>query len=338
MIVGFIPSPLNAETKVIFHFKNQQGEDVNISKAELLLAVWGGFDRIDLKAKGNKLVLNLDKAWFEKNWPTSFADINKSELVVFLGLQAEGYASKVSASFHYVDESTNNSINPGETKRPIVISFPSGEKMEVKKGEATDLNIIFRKPVDRFIKVVDENGNPISGIKISSSIFGSRLNRCERMMEAIRLGEAQSDKDGMIKVADGDFKHSLSFNTEEYDLIHPQVFHDASIELDTYLTDKVTVFKMHRFLLKTIKVRFLKEGKPASKVFLQACSALCNEGCGACCGPLITTDENGMADLKDFRPETVSRIFVEKDQGKVIWETDPKKWLSREGTIEVNLP
>ncbi len=85
-------------TELRLRFKDEQGEKVRLSKAELLLVAWGAADRLDLETRGEDLVVPLDGSWLRSRWPHRFMDMEK----VYLFLQADGYAAVRSHPFLWI--------------------------------------------------------------------------------------------------------------------------------------------------------------------------------------------------------------------------------------------
>ena len=64
-------------TELRLRFKDEQGEKVRLSKAELLLVAWGATDRLDLETRGEDLVVPLDESWLRSRWAHRFMDMEK---------------------------------------------------------------------------------------------------------------------------------------------------------------------------------------------------------------------------------------------------------------------
>jgi hypothetical protein len=118
------------------------------------------------------------------------------------------------------DAETTNSINATVPIRNAVIQHKSPPKsvqlrINQTKQNIRDYKLLWRTPLLYYGKVIDENGKPISGVKVS--YHGNSIN--ETLTEDVRnSGSVTTDQQGIFKI-DGIYGIGLMF-----DLNHPDYY------------------------------------------------------------------------------------------------------------------
>ncbi len=290
-----------AWTKTLtLNFVDTNGRPVEVTKAELLLVAWAETERIELETSANSLQLVLEPDWLRSRWPQFDA-----QEAVFLYLQAPPLAAIRSHRFRW-PVITGYGI-------PTVIDFPGGRQAVVKDEDAS-MTLAFRPTGVRRVRIVDPQGMPLRDVAVSVSMFWSTSGRCAVMTGSEYLGRRVTNADGIVEVADGDFEYALSL------LGGHHVFAEGGSipwRLLTHLTEPTTDIVAREFPIQPLKMRVWRGSEPAVGIYLRGYSALCL--CGACDGPLATTDEEGGIQLDDFRPEEYRRVWLVDDDMEV-WE------------------
>jgi hypothetical protein len=286
---------------------------------------------------GKPFVVLLDSEWLASRWPERFQDLAG----VFLYFTAEGYASISSEEFHWI-----GSQGPpyGTRMYEAVITFPGRESIIVKEGQSVEVNLVFRRPKPRSLRLIDDQRDPVPDVKVSIYMFWSAYNHCGTLGGADPIGSAASDQDGRVSVPDGDFEYAFEFEKRLYVLNEPGTMPYIPPRLFTHLSKSETTVKMHRWKRRTLEMIVTADGRAAKGLIVGGCLADCP--CGACCGPLARsrpdgrtrtdTDDDGNFQMQDFYPEEFERIILIEDENKEIWSEDPRKWPST-GVIKVEL-
>lgn len=325
---GLFLSGAAAGTELRLRFTDEQGQAVRLSKAELLLVAWGDAQRLELETDGPLLVLQLDESWLRPQWPR-FQGMDK----VYLFLQAEDYVPIRSEAFLWIGA---HGPPHGPRVGSTVIAFPGGRNVTLKEGDALELTLAFRKPKKRFLRFIDDKGEPVPGVEIESYMFWSRSNHCGRLTGGDLLGETVSDQEGRAPIPDGDFEYIFLLKKRRYALEDPQGFRytPTLLGLVTYLNAETTTVEMRRWRKRPLEMRVTQNGAAAAGQVLFSWIAGCP--CGACWGPLATTDKLGIIHIPEFYPEEWRFVYFEDDAGKTSWQTSPAEWPST-GIIEVEI-
>ena len=163
-------------------------------------------------------------------------------------------------------------------------------------------------------------------------MFWSQSNHCAVLSGGEPLGSYVTDADGRIEVPDGDFECALELGRL---LQSDHVFvADGRYErerLVTELTRSETDIVVHRFPVRGLDMRVRRGEEPVAGVVLHGYSANCP--CGACSGPLATTDEAGRIRIEAFRPEKWAWVWLEGHRER--WQTDPASWPT--GNVEIQI-
>jgi hypothetical protein len=325
-------------TELRLLFRDETGAPVRVSKAELLLVAWGTTDRIELKTNETSLLLLLDPEWLRSRWPDPFQEQEK----VYLYLQAPGYVAMRSDSFLWLGAHGDPF---GDMVESVKLSFPGGRRATLQPGDNALLEVIFRKPVPRYLRILDDDRNLISGVRVSSYMFWSRSNHCGVPSGADRLQRSLSDGEGRVQLPDGDFEYMLEL---EKDFYYPRAqggsYHVTPDipRLFLNLEAEETTIIMHRLELRPLEMRVTRNGEPVAGLML--CGMLAGCPCGACSGgvargrsgPDPTSDREGNLLIPEFYSEEWERVYFLDKDGKILWEADPQKW-PKTGTIHVEL-
>lgn len=319
-------------TELRIRCRDENGRKVHLSRAELLLSVWGGGPRVSLDPSDSDVVVTLDPQWLQSRWPH---DPNVVVEEASLLLYAEGYATFQSEPFAWIG---NEKIVGG---RPVQITetevrFPRHRGIVVREGTNADLKLKFRRPIERRLRLVDDRGSPVQGVKVVRYLFWSASNHCGGLSGAEKLGTVVSDAGGFAPVPDGDIRYAFEFIKAHYALKHPTVSYWPS-ELRTRLPAPDTAVRLHRLIKKPLRMHVTVNGQPAEGRELIGWASGCPGGvCAACDGQIGTTDADGMIRLAEFYPEKFEAVYFLDNGQQRIWEADPTKWSSRR-TIEVEL-
>ena len=317
-----------AVTGLRLRFVDAQRRPVQLSKAELLLVAWGDADRLPLAVQGERLNLDLSPSWLRSRWPRRFADLEKAYLYV----QAEGYAPICSLPFHWLG-SHEAPKSPGLVL--VTIDFRQGVPARLHEGEYAERTIVLHRPRTRRVTLVGDDGKPLAGVRGSVYMFWSASNHCGFLSGAEPLGTFVSDEAGQFTVPDGDFQYALvlqdrrsvfrappgpGVTTIIQNLVSPTGAQAST--LISFLHPPNTTFGVHQFARRPLVVRVLRDGKPLPQVTLMGSIANC---CGACSGPLGTSDAEGRIVVEDFYPEELDELFIcGPDDGRV-WRLSPRE-------------
>lgn len=316
----------SATTSSELHLRliDSTGKPVPFSKAELLIDAWLATNEqtaFPLKTDGNLLVLPLDEEIVHETWAVKNSQWDRN---YYLYLEAEGYAPVRSKGIYFIGAN-------GEA----VVEFHNGPKITAAKGQKKEIELTLRKPQNRSLLFVDDNHNPVSGVKVKSYMFWSRSNHCGYPQGADLLAEETSDKEGRVAIPDGEFEYLLEFEKELYHLKDTSDF--GPMTLITYLSSQETVIPLHKLIRHPLEMVVQKDGRPQANRWLSGYLKGCS--CGGCDGGIAVTDENGRISLDEFYPEMWEFISFNKgDQYGTgfAWKADPNEF-SGEEVIEVEL-
>ena len=312
---------IHGATTLDLGFVDTSGRPVALAKAELLLVAWGATERIELETTGDGLRLVLEPDWLRTRWPGRFDD----QEGVYLYLEAPPLAAIRSYRFPWPGAKGD----AGTT----VIAFPRNQVAVVERGAKAQRTVVFRAKTVRRVRLVDTDGVPRPGAVIDACMFWSRSNHCGVLAGCDPLGRHAADADGWLEIPDGDFEYALELGRE---LARDHVFvaggQAAGKRLVTELTRPETELVVYRHPVRPLAMRVRRGDEPAVGLVLNAHTADCP--CGACSGPLATTDEEGRIDLPGFRPGRWEWGWLQDGEGE-IWRTVPTTWPV--GAIEVGI-
>jgi hypothetical protein len=184
------------------------------------------------------------------------------------------------------------------------------------------------------VQLVDDEGQPVSGVSMAAWVFWSIANRCGFLASTDSLGAAVTDAQGRAALPGGDFEHTLVLGDDAW------VFHARRGE--SYARDRLilrldsgeTRIVLHRLPVVRFELTVTEHGVPVQGLTLRATLAGC--GCGACDGPLETTDAQGRIVIDAFRPEEWAVVELRDADGRVRWTGNPLDW-SRGGAFDIRL-
>ena len=204
----------------------------------------------------------------------------------------------------------------------------------MQAGDGAQLGIVFHRPRPRFLRVVDDQRNPIPGVKVKSYLFWSDSNHCGSLAPDHFLGEGMSDQEGRVRVPDGDFEHAFLVSKPLFVLRNAEGHGRNPPHLITRLMAEETTVPMHRWRRRPLEMRVARDQKPvAGQVLLGRLSGC---PCGTCSGPLAETDPEGRIRLSDFYPEKYDEVFFQDAAAVRIWDADPTEWPGT-GVVNVEL-
>lgn len=322
-------------TQLRLHFKNERGDAVRLTKAELALVGWGELEYpIALDTDGRELILDLSETWLR-----SRADVFEG-IDVYLLLQADGYAAIRSEPFRWMGGGgPPNSSFVGRVVQ-TTIRIPKGRRIVVPEGESVEAEVVFYKAIPRFLRLMDDRGKPVQGVRVTSFAIWSASNHCGALETRESVATHVSDRDGRVPVPDGNFEYAflLDLDTQRQALQPAALDAEGSTDKQSYFTgrlvDKETQVVLHSLRVVPLTLRVWTANKPDSGEILWGRPEPCPCG-GACVTKLATSDGDGWLRIPDFRPEKWSGVFF-GDEDRPLWEVDPGK-LPRTGVISVRL-
>lgn len=190
-------------------FQDGGGVKVRVSHAVLVLVVGNYVDKLPLVlTTDGGLDLPLDASWLRDNWPGGKSRLKNVERV-YLYLKAPGYASVCTDAIHWMGTESDGS------EKNVVLTFPRGKTIAISKGDKFSLAVNFRKPGDRFVRLSDGTGAPLSGVQVKSYVYWSKTEK-GNLEGADLLGVGISDEKGKVPVVDGDFTYALQVTHKAY--------------------------------------------------------------------------------------------------------------------------
>lgn len=307
-------------TTLEISFVDPEGNPVTVSNAELLLFAWGATERIELETSAQGLSLDLDPDWLRSRWPGF-----DHQMGVYLYLQAPPFVAIRSHPF----------IWPGvdQDAAAVTIAFPRSQQAVVAIGTEASMTLAFRTGTVRRVRIVDPQGAPRPGIAIDAFMFWSQSNRCAVLAGGEPLGSYVTDAGGWIEVPDGDFEYALELGRmRQHDHVFVANGRYERERLVTELTQPETDVVVYEFPIRPLELRVQRGEEPASGVVLHGYLANCP--CGACSGPMATTDEAGIIRMEGFRPEEFAWLWL-VDGSRELWRTEPASWPSN--TVDIRL-
>jgi len=314
-------------TELRIHLQGPDGARPAIDRAELLLVGWGWTDRLALLPEGDN-TLRLDFETRYSQLPEKFQNTETVQLYV----HAENFAPMTSEPFEWLG------LNRGNLSTETRIEFSGGRSITIRIGDTTDMNVALRRPMPRQIRLLDEDGKPISGLRISAYMFWSNRNHCGFLNGAEILRVASSDEEGRVVVPDGDFKYAFKLDYGSH-----YVFTDPPSNPDppeTYimasLMNSETVLRLRKFRALNLSLHVVAGDEPvagASIIDSKNCGV-----CGACSGVLGQTDGQGRLKVDRFYPEERDGICLVDTNGKLLWGRTSDELGPDSKTLEIRLP
>ncbi len=319
-------------TSLHLQFVDTDGSPVQVSKAELLLVAWGmREERVELEPSVSGLTLHMEGEWLRSRWPLSSPSLparNRFDdhMGVYLYLEAPLLAPIQSHRF----ESPGRPDDATDKARTTTITFPRGQEAVVPEGQDVRMTLVFRPRVPRRVRFVNPGGEPWSGLKVHASMFWSSANHCAVVTGSESLGGHVTDRAGWIELPDGEFEYLLEVASGARRFHGPLADKSPMPWRLVSRLQETHELVVRELAIEPLDMRVRRNGEPAVGLYLGAMLADCF--CGACHGPLGTTDERGRISRDDFRPEKMDEIWlVDGDKGEV-WRS-----ASRGGLIEIDL-
>ena len=313
-------------TELQIHFEGPNRSKAAVEKADLILTGWGWIETIELTPNGDTVRLNFED--LEKQSPEKFKNLETAQIYV------RGANLAPIQSEPFVWPGTDRNGNSSET----TISFRGGRSMPVREGTKQEMEVELRRPQNRSVRFLDEDGKSIPGLKISVVRFESSANHCGVLLgEELKAGT--TDTDGRLTIPDGDFRYALKLDFWSHYNFTSQAFSpdDRENYVTTFLSQPETVLRLHRMEAVRLALHVLVGEAPATGVSFTDSR---NIGiCGAASGPLGDTDSNGRLLVENYFPEERDGICIVDDQGKLLWGKESQDLLQiSRNPIEIQLP
>jgi len=321
----FLAANANA-TELRIHFQNPDRSKAAIEKADLLLVGWGWTETIPLIPEADTVSMNFDD--LSARSPEKFQNLDHAQIYI----RGSNLAAVQSEPFLWPGSARD--ANHAETR----IDFRGGRSVALRMGANQELTVVMRRPQNRSIRLLDEDGKPITGLKVSILRFESNENHCGFLRgEQLKVGS--TDVDGRLPVPDGDFQYAFKLDFESHFSFTAAAYspNDPETYVMTYLTPSETVLELHRFEALRLAIRVLVGNAPAMGVSFTDSR---NIGiCGAASGSLGKTGSNGTLLVEKYFPEERDGICIVDDQGKLLWgkPSEDLYRISRE-PIEIRFP
>ncbi len=320
------------------HFSGPDGRPVQISKASLLLKGWGFAMAADLSTSRDSLTIPTDFAWLKAQFPELELE-PKRHIQFRVLLEAQGFVTLQSGDFFW--PGSVNAAN-GTLRPAVAVRFPDGQYLVLDMNSETSGEIRFRRAGARRIRLVDEHHTPVSGVTVRVYRHWSSENHCGHLGGSELLVEAPSDFAGFVRIPDGDFEYAILIPDWKDFLLLEHNCCDYTGWV-TYLEQETTDIVLHRFEVRPLRMRILRNDRPAAGISLWGVRRYCDGGtCGVCDGILAVSDERGRIDLEKFRPEAVKELWILKsDKGEptrenILWRADPIRFAPG-STVRVDL-
>ncbi len=209
------------------------------------------------------------------------------------------------------------------------IEFPENPPMDISAGEKRIFNLQVRNPQNRYLKLIDDQGNPVPDARVSTFVFHEAENHCGVISES-HLADGVTDSKDLVSIPDGDFEYDLNIRKPYYALKESSYFD----RLITYPQAEETMVRLHKLSRRPLDMVVTRGGAPAADMELRGDLA----GCGCCYGYTIArTDEHGRIQLGGFYPEQWYLLFFRDEHDHQLWEAEPKDLFRRPGKTIVIL-
>ena len=215
----------------------------------------------------------------------------------------------------------------------IDIRFTRGAAT-IRSGATATLVLPLAPARSTVVQLVDEALHPLSGMNVTAWVFGSTSNHCGSLVATDSLGTTTSDGAGRIELPSGDFEHTLVLGDDAYVFASRRSESYARGRLIQRLDGDTTRILLYHLPVVRLELVVTERGSPVQGLTLRAKLADC--GCGACDGPLETTDARGRILIEQFRPDEWSEVELRDGEGRVRWSGTPLDW-SGGGTFEVRV-
>jgi hypothetical protein len=291
------------QTSLQLTLRDADGRVVTPTRADIYLDIWGGGQLVSLPREGQSAVVRVDQDWlcgasseFCKN-----RMYGPSRLI----LKADGYAPVTAV------------VTWPSQQLPARIEFSGGRGVGIAEGTAGKFDITLRRPVTQIVSVVDENGQPASGIAVDASLYFEATNH-SGVVEGESILQATTDASGQIRVPDVDGEVAIELQRGRYVLRDPDPVSPFR-KIMTPGTTTPTTLVLHRFEKQPLNLNFVSRTGSASGLILGTCLKFCS---GACCGDEATTDAMGQLHIENFYPEEIDSLYLTDKSGTVLWRGD----------------
>jgi len=291
------------------------GRSLRLSRAEVYLDIWGHGYNAPLVQSERGVKLPLDRSWPCSAWPQVCGENALWGARVIL--QAEGYATVTSNRFFPLGAEDPRAGPTGTSVDTVIITFEGIPEVRIKEGETKEVKLPFRRPTRRIIRISDETGKPLAGVRVIDRLLFARSNHCGAV-EGDILAQGETDTSGEMIVPDVAGERAFQMNElRHFALLESR---DAEIPIIAIrrLRTPVTTIVLRALEKKSLlRLEFTNDGIPAAGLQLMSCVDHC---CGACCGTLEgETDQNGRVLLKDYYPELIRLVLMERSGG-ICWQ------------------
>jgi hypothetical protein len=301
-------------TELRIHLQNPDRSKAVVEKADVILAGWGWIETIPLIPDGDTVRLNIEV--LHSQFPEKFQNVESVQVYVrganLVAVQSEPFVWPGSAR--------------DKNREATTIDFRGGQSVALRIGDNKEMNVVMRPPRNRSIRLLDDDGKPIAGLKVSIIRFESNENHCGFLWgEELKAGS--TDAEGRLTVPDGDFKYAFKLEFESHYSFTSTAFspNDSQTYVTTFLTQPETVIQMHRFEAVRLSLRVLVGNAPAAGVPFTDSR---NIGvCGAASGLLGKSDSDGRILVGKYYPEERDGICIVDEQGKLLWGKESKDLL-----------
>jgi hypothetical protein len=305
------PNGFSIPTSLRIDARGPSGESLSLKSAEMFLDVWNGGDLVPVSRDAGAAILKLDHAWL--------CDASPEICKIWLGesrliLKAEGYAPVTAKVFWPGQPRPAGSAASSGTD----IEFSGGLSAHLEEGDSKQLVVPFRKPVKRSIRVIDEHGQGVSGLRLESSIFYNRSNHCAVIRgELLAMGETAVD--GTFQFPDVDGEVAFQFSRSHFELLPPGL-----PDTDQWIftpSEAVATIRIHKFEKHSLNLQI--NGPAANLPGLNLQAYLKNCGCGSCGGDIPAVQSRGRFHVENFYPEEEDLIAITNANGVMLWQGDP---------------
>jgi hypothetical protein len=266
--------------------------------------------------------LPLTDRWLRQQWPERARDVQEA----FLYLRAEGYAPARSQPFTFLPDSLPDAA-------PVRVAF-TGASATVSRGRTATLQLRLPPASTRSITFVQADNTPAADLPVTAWMYWSSSNHCGTLGGADSLTTTRTDANGRISVPAGDIEYALVIGDPHWIFEERRGQNLFRGRLIRRLPEPDTRLGVHRMSQVDVELRITRAGTPVPGLILRAALADC--ACGACEGPLGTSDGNGRVQIAAFAAEAWSRMELVDAAGIVLWRGNSVDW-QRGGVIEIVL-
>lgn len=301
---------------------DSSGRTVEAASVEVLLVAWGGTLRVPIPRTATGYTVTLTDRWLHQQWPERARDVTAA----FLYVRADGHASARSAAFTFLPDSL-------AAPDPVRVSFTRGSARVERQRSAT-LRLRLDPVSVRRIMLEQADGRPAAGVPVAAYMYWSSANHCGVLAGADSLAAARTDANGTISVPAGDIEYAFVLGDTRwmFEAQREQALFRG--RLIRRITEPETRLRVVRMAEVDVELRITRAGAAVPGLVLRAWVADCP--CGACDGPLGTSDASGRIVIRGFMPEEWERTELVDEAGVVRWRGRPLDWR-RGGVIEIEI-